>query len=1143
MFTSELQEQAFTALVTKIGSGAAALYADSCAFRRLDRLFLSARMLVAHALREMRDAAEARLTAPSKDFANLRGRLDELAHRRELRLPEPIDQAFIAEVTAIEELLVRVLEGLDLDADQSAVNDLRSRIASPALPVASEDIDAQWQLMQQHVAPGPAAYHHDALILQRPEFSLLFGQSNYIAHCLREAESGLRRIMLPVGFKADPKTKDTHLQQVRAILAAYGIDGADSAGAAWLALATSAQSLAKYAHHSGPGMPAALDDQRATLYRGLLGTFGVLLDRFEHGFGKYLHRMDAFIGSPTPQASAFLNDLPQTETIFDYFFRRLENPAWLAELRDTDVFRCTPEPIRDGDTVEYPAWPQGFYLRRLLEQGTLPPHEVWDVLKRATTSANPRAHEHILAAALVLPPALRLEAAQAEMRAIENVAFLPFLFAEGLGELAVALSDDGESAMAVSLMKGALRLEHHDDGLRIGVDRLAFERLLAKVPRLAPRCGIELLAVVSGLLATWRAAQSPTLVAPVDHSIIWRPRIAPDEQNLAGDLRGAMVDAMRDATAAIVDADASALRMVVEFLLSQPWNIDRRIALSLVATRGDAVLAAELATHPELCDSDDCSPEMKLLLDAHASALPAEVRNATRDFQPRYFGPIRGGTVESVTPRTRDELARMEVAETFAFLRTWRPGRLDWIALKQDSPSTLAGELRAVVAMRPDEFLAAADSLSELAPVYVRGVVEGFTAAVKNRVRISWEALPSLLSVVSSTPRGANDHRLGAKHPELSWLYVRLAAVELVRGMIFAGVLPPSAGEQVEAFLLELTRDPSPSVEEDVECEVTVESWVSLAAGSVRACATGAAIIYAHWASRTLQSDAADAAISWMRNMLDERLRDDPSPAVRFAIGAEFSRLLFFAPEWAAERVAMIFGDDLPSPAWAGYLTNSTHRASFALLRPMYERQLAALDSTRTETSTAEKLLARHISALYANGEITLDDGDLLAQFFAHASAALAYELWFAISHDLRNDPSPEMLARFIAIWEWRVERGTPAELRAFDQWALSKALPRKWMLEQLTTLAQRGVRFLGYWNLVEELLELLDADPRGVLTAVRSMTKAETESAMLHATRHTLARYVEAAMGSSDADVRNEATTLANILTSRGFDDFKRFV
>ena len=1139
---NNFQERIFTGLVTKIGSGAAALYADSCSFRRLDGVLLSARMLVAHALREMRAAIAEKLTSPGEDFEKLRTQLHELAHRRDLRLPEPIDAVFLAEVQKIEKLLLRILDDLDLRADEGAVSDLGIRDAIPTVHVANDDIAAQRQLMEKHVAPGPAAYYHDALMLQRPDFRVLFGQANYIAHCLREAESGLRRVTLPVGFKANRKTGDTQLQQVRAVLAAYGIAAADPAGAGWLALATQAQSLAKYAHHNGPGAPAPLDEQRATLYRGLVDTFGVLLDRFEHDFGKYIHRLDSFIASPTPQATAFLNELPQTEIIYDYFFRRLENPAWLAELRDTDVFRRTPEPVRDGEFVEYPAWPQGFYLHRLLARATLPPSEVWEVVEQATNSVNPRVHEHILACALLLPPPLRLCAAEAEMRATERLPFIPFRFAEGVGELALALAGDGEKAMAVAAMRAVLRLEHHDDGLRLGVDRLAFERLLQKVPQLALACGTSLLAVVVDLLETWRVATSPTLVPPVDHSLIWRPRIAPDELNLAGDLRGAMVEALRDGAAAIAASDPSNLRSVVEFLLSQRWNIHRRIALHLVAVREDGGLAAELVQRRELIESDDCSPEMKLLLDAHATSLPPEVRDATREFDVVEGGVGRVGFVEPVTPLTRDDLARQEVADIFAFLRAWRPGGLDLIAFQQDSPSELANELRAVVATRPDEYLSAANSLRELAPVYVRGVIEGLTDAARNRARVTWEALPSLLAVISSAPREANDHRLGARDPDKSWLYVRLATLELIEQLIFAGALPASAVESVEAFLGDLMLDPSPSAEEDAEGGATFGSWLSLTTGSVRARATGTAIVFGHWASQQLKSEEATGVVSWLTRGLDERLRDDPSPGARFAIGSHFSRLLFFAPNWAAERVVTIFGIDVPSPAWVGFLNNPASRQSFALLRPLYARAVATLDAKRSETAPVEKLLVQHLSALYAHGEITLAD-DLIAQFFANASAALAHELWFVIGRHLHNDPPPEAVARFTALWEWRVDRGTPAELRAFDQWALSKALPRRWMLEQLLALATRGIGFLGYWNLVDALFEIFDTEPARTLAVVRALTKSETEGAMLHAARLTLETYVRAGIDSTDEIVRNEARMLANILTARGFDNFKQFV
>src|SRR5438552_6321744 len=88
------------------------------------------------------------------------------------------------------------------------------------------------------VGPGPAAFYRDVCRLMStgpaPEAT-----THLVAHHLREIESALRDVLLPHNHVA-PKGKGKHRAEIEDILAAYGIDAADSAAVAWLRLSAEA---------------------------------------------------------------------------------------------------------------------------------------------------------------------------------------------------------------------------------------------------------------------------------------------------------------------------------------------------------------------------------------------------------------------------------------------------------------------------------------------------------------------------------------------------------------------------------------------------------------------------------------------------------------------------------------------------------------------------------------------------------------------------------------------------------------------------------------------------------------------------------------------------------------------------------------
>ena len=98
-----------------------------------------------------------------------------------------------------------------------------------------------------------------------------------------------------------------------------------------------------------------------------------------------------------------LQEIAKGYAQYQYFFDRLNSPGWLDALFRAGFFKRPPEPVRDGQYIRLPLWPESRYLARMAAI----PKAQDTVLKIALTipaSENGRVHDDIADIALSLQP-------------------------------------------------------------------------------------------------------------------------------------------------------------------------------------------------------------------------------------------------------------------------------------------------------------------------------------------------------------------------------------------------------------------------------------------------------------------------------------------------------------------------------------------------------------------------------------------------------------------------------------------------------------------------------------------------------------------------------------------------------------------
>lgn len=503
----------------------------------------------------------------------------------------------------------------------------------------------------------------------------------------------------------------------------------------------------------------------------------------------------------------------------------------------------------------------------------------------------------------------------------------------------------------------------------------------------------------------------------------------------------------------------------------------------------------------------------------------------------------RAGWMDARGPLSLDELGHMRIGEIVDFLGRWKPRPPDFFAMTMDSAGAFAEDLRADVARRPSEYADSAAQLRGLAPVYARAIVGGLADATRNGLVFVWSNVLDLISWYVGQPRVVNDHRVvSADDSTDSWLHVRLTALDLLENAMNQGSMPFESEENVGGLLELLSRDPSPSPEDDADYPADVDRWLATAAGTVRSRAIRVLVTFAFWTK-------SEAAKKLLFAVFEERMRDDDerSPTVRFAMGNVFVRLLVLDAAWARRHARALFDGPLDSalPTWAGYLHDGVSGDSSKLLETQYERAVATLDGS-AKPSRIDELLAQHLALLYAHGQKGLEPDGLIARFFETASEDLRYHFHHsAAASAQRAGADPTVIDRLRAVWEWRVGQGASRrELAAFESWFRMGIFPDEWALDQLTRAGEIGVRFRGYMMIVnDDITKLWPSHAQRVMAATRAITEAETDFVQINAARQGLQRLVSAGVASDDEVVRREARRIANIVAARALPDFKIYV
>ena len=647
------------------------------------------------------------------------------------------------------------------------------------------------------------------------------------------------------------------------------------------------------------------------------------------------------------------------------------------------------------------------------------------------------------------------------------------------------------------------------------------------------------------------------------------------------DTEDKLISAVRDATKAVIKAEALPMADVVNDLEHYGWQVFGRLALYTAASFADFSLSTRLLTNRA---SFDCfSQEYQGLLECHFGALPPKAQavilgwiDAGPHVEAYKSGWQHKGTVTDEEARAfaddwryprllpikewlpPDRMQQLRQLENLHDLRTQalrdefesrrrariqppdpRTADIDEIVafLQKDTDEAVTvardfhSRLVAAVTADPERFAEKATSFLDSTPSGLWHVLHGFDEAAKEKPDSPWESVLDLCDQALQV--SARTHDDSGSGRRTTWADVRGRIASMIDAMMRERCekVPFAFRKQVWKLIEELASDPPPDDE-----NTDYKSYAELAMtflGNTCGMAVHAAVGYAAW----VRSNLADRwqgfnSAPETRKLFDKHLAA-ASRAIRAVYGESFSWLAYLDLQWARQNAEQLFptgrgySDPMFQAAWLPYIVCSRpHPILLDVLSRQYALALNAVseyDPGRSGTENPHENLANQFMWLYVKGAIGLEDNGFVRRLFNNAPDDLRASAlrWIgrALAHS--DDFSPEEIQRIQDLWEWRLGEtrrlGRPAELREFGYWFASGKLPVEWALEQLSDVLESGCPAHHDHRVTERLAETAPRLPVLTMHCLSLLLKDGTTAGWLAGSRHTRS-ILKHALASGDA-------------------------
>jgi hypothetical protein len=281
---------------------------------------------------------------------------------------------------------------------------------------------------------------------------------------------------------------------------------------------------------------------------------------------------------------------------YEFVMGRLSSAEWIDPLKAAGLFKDPPAPIKSGDSISFPSWPESAFLARVAGQA---PTLVADTILAFRETDNPRIHEDIVDAALSMPCADAVRIAKREIEWIKSQPYLYLMLPARLTKLIEYLVNCGERQVSLNLARVLFAVfpdsRHSGPSLhseaRGRIDSWDYgQQLDAAVDRLSLAFGRETLSLLSDLLEEVIRLRRPAgTESGEDYSFIWQRELTEKHAHENGIDHSIVLATTR---VAIGETRRHGVDVgdLIDSLERRPFTVFKRIALLCLSRAPDSAL-------------------------------------------------------------------------------------------------------------------------------------------------------------------------------------------------------------------------------------------------------------------------------------------------------------------------------------------------------------------------------------------------------------------------------------------------------------------------------------------------------------------------------------------------------------------------
>lgn len=518
------------------------------------------------------------------------------------------------------------------------------------------------------------------------------------------------------------------------------------------------------------------------------------------------------------------------------------------------------------------------------------------------------------------------------------------------------------------------------------------------------------------------------------------------------------------------------------------------------------------------------------------------------------------------SPLSEKDIVSMSDDAIIQFLNDWEAPD-GWA---NPTPEGLSRSLTAAVEENPSRFLSLLSQLSDQDPTYVRGILEGYEQALRDRKKFDFDPILKLSEWVIQKHGDEPDQEIRGGDRDPGWGWTRKTIASLLDQSFYHGnsQLPFHFRNRVWKILAVLCEDPDPSVE--YESDNSLDA-MNRSLNVTRGKAFHALVGYMLWVKYNLAKNPNYhlKETGWIHEMPEARevmerhliASVDPSPAIRSVYGRWFHRLMWVDAEWAQSIAQSIFGgptnqNALQNIAWNTYLLRcSSYCDVFRVLEDVYAMAVANLHTEQEKDGnhyTPERYLGEHLMAFYTWGYFDTDRHmQILNTFFEKAWSSLRANAISSVGlllERVNRTTLQGMVARLSKLWEQRliVAKRAPdksdyyEELSEFGWWFSSGRFEEGWALDKLIEVLEITRKIERDLYVLRKLVSVSEEHLPKAFKCLEILESGDKQSWAIFDWEKEVSDILKRCLESTLGDLPEKTQQFVHLLGAKGFRSYR---